>query len=129
MNAASEIQIETTGAQECQLAITTFQEAADVSAGNVSTEFEQRHPVDKRYTEQLRCVYLSPRYDSNASMEGLQNLYLNKDESFLSEALKVLEPAAQNPVFMDGVMLVDTGLPQRLPINLMGDGMLTPARS
>lgn len=103
MNAASEIQIETTGAQERQLAITTFQEAADVSAGNVSTEFEQRHQVDKRYTEQLRCVYLSPRYDSNASMEGLKNIYLNKDESFLSEALK---PAAQNPVFVDGVMLV-----------------------
>ncbi len=154
MNAASEIQIETTGAQERHLAITTFQEAADVSAGNVSTELnhryglrmkyhttdgeltsevhydlgktnqiEQRHQVDKRYTEQLKCVYLSPRYDSNASMEGLQNIYLNKDESFLSEALKVLEPAAQNPVFMDGVMLVDTGLPQRIPINLMGDGI------
>ena len=71
MNAASEIQIETTGARERHLAITTFQEAADVSAGNVSTEIEQRHQVDKRYTEQLRCAYLSPRYDSNASMEGL----------------------------------------------------------
>lgn len=91
--------------------------------GNCSTEFEQRHQIDKRYTEQLRCAYLSPRYDSNASMEGLQNIYLNKDESFLSEALKVLEPAAQNPVFVDGVMLVDTGLPQRIPINLMGDGI------
>ena len=95
MNAASEMQIETTGAQERQLAITTFQEAADVSAGNVSTEIEQRHQIDKRYTEQLKCAYLSPRYDSNASMEGLQNLYLNKDESFLSEALKVLEATAQ----------------------------------
>lgn len=94
-----------------------------MSAGNVSTEFEQRHQVDKRYAEQLRCAYLSPRYDSNASMEGLQNIYLNKDEFFLSEALKVLEPAAQNPVFMDGVMLVDTRLPQRIPINLMGDGI------
>ena len=41
----------------------------------------------------------------------------------MSEALKALEPAAQNPVFMDGVMLVDTGLSQRKPINLMGDGI------
>lgn len=154
MDSASEIQIETTGEQERHLTITTFQEAANVSTENISTELnhryglrmkyrttdgdltsevlydlgktnqiEQKHQVDKRYTEQMKCVYLSPRYDSNASMEGLQNIYLNKDEAFLSEALKVLEPNAQNPVFMDGVMLVDTGMPQRIPINLMGDGI------
>ena len=154
MDSASEIQIETTGEQERHLAITTFQESANVSAENFSTELnhryglrlkyrttdgdltsevlydlgktnqiEQRHQVDKRYTEQMKCVYLSPRYDSNASMEGLQNIYLNKDEAFLAEALKVLEPKAQNPVFMDGVMLVDTSMPQRIPINLMGDGI------
>ena len=88
-----------------------------------ANQIEQKHLVDSRYSEQLKCVYLSPRYDSNASMEGLQNIYLNKDEAFLAEALKVLEPSAQKPVFMDGVMLVDTGLPQRIPINLMGDGI------
>lgn len=154
MDFASEIQIETTGEQERHLVITTFQESANVSAENFSTELnhryglrlkyrttdgdltsevlydlgktnqiEQWHQVDKRYTEQMKCVYLSPRYDSNASMEGLQNIYLNKDEAFLAEALKVLEPKAQNPVFMDGVMLVDTSMPQRIPINLMGDGI------
>lgn len=154
MDAASEIQIETTGGQERHLAITTFQEAANELADNVSTELshhyglrmkyrttdgeltsevhydlgktnqiEQRHHVDRRYTEQLKCVYLSPRYDTNASTEGLHNIYINKDESFLAEALKVLEPAAHNPVFMDGVMLVDIDLSQRIPINLMGDGI------
>lgn len=153
-NPDNEIQIETTGDQERHLAISSFQEAANISADNVSTELnhkyglrmkyhttdgelisevlydlgktnqiEQKHQVDKRYTEQLKCVYLSPRYDSNASMEGLQNIYLNKDEAFLADALKVLEPVAKNPVFLDGVMLVDIGLPQRIPINLMGDGI------
>ena len=88
-----------------------------------TTLIEQTQKMDARYIEQMKCVYLSPRYDSNASMEGLQNIYLNKDELFLAEALKVLEPTAKNPVFMDNVMLVDTGLPQRIPINLMGDGI------
>jgi len=153
-NPENEIKIETTGDQERHLAISSFQEADNVGANNVSTELnhkyglrmkylttdgelssevlydlgktnqiEQQYLVDKHYTEQLKCVYLSPRYDSNASMEGLQNIYLNKDEAFLSDALKVLEPAAKNPVFMDGVMLVDIGLSQRIPINLMGDGI------
>ena len=88
-----------------------------------SNQVEQTHKMDARYIEQLKCVYLSPRYDSNASKEGLQNIYLNKDEEFLAEALKVLEPASKNPVFMENVMLVDTDLPQRIPINLMGDGI------
>ena len=88
-----------------------------------SNQVEQTHKMDARYIEQLKCIYLSPRYDSNASKEGLQNIYLNKDEDFLAEALKVLEPTSKNPIFMENVMLVDTGLPQRIPINLMGDGI------
>lgn len=92
----------------------------DVSGTNQIT---QKTREDNRYVEKLKCIYLSPRYDSNASMEGLQNIYLNKDESFLSDALKIIEPRAQNPVFMDKVMYVDSGLPQRIPINLMGDGI------
>lgn len=92
----------------------------DVSGTN---QIEQRARVDNRYAEQLKCVYLSPRYDSNASMEGLQNIYMNKDEAFLADALRVLEPGAKDPVFMDNVMFVDAGLPQRIPINLMGDGI------
>lgn len=92
----------------------------DVSRNN---QIEQKTRIDNRYAEQLKCIYLSPRYDSNASMEGLQNIYLNKDESFLGDALRILEPVAKDPVFMDNVMYVDAGLPQRIPINLMGDGI------
>lgn len=92
----------------------------DVSNAN---KVKQKLTLDSRYDEKLKCVYLSPRYDSNASVEGLQNIYLNKDEEFLAEALKTLEPTASNPIFMDQVMLVDMGLPQRIPINLMGDGI------
>ena len=88
-----------------------------------SNQIQQTHQVDSRYIEHLKCKYFSPRYDSNASMEGLQNIYINKDEGFLADALKILEPAAKNPVFIEQVMLVDVGLPQRIPINLMGDGI------
>lgn len=88
-----------------------------------TNQLRQMTHVDNNYTEKLRCVYLSPRYDSNASVEGLHNIILNKDEDFLVEALRVLEPDAKSPVFMDNIMFVDTGLPQRIPINLMGDGI------
>lgn len=92
----------------------------DVSRSN---QIELKPRIDSRYKEVLKCDFLTPRYDSSASMEGLQNIYLNKDEAFLAEALKVIEPMAKDPLFVDNVMLVDVGLPQRIPINLMGDGI------
>lgn len=79
--------------------------------------------VDNRYTEKLKCKYLNPHNDFGASLEGVHNIYLNKDEDYLAEALKLMEPSAKNPLFIDNVMLVDIGLPQRIPINLMGDGI------
>ena len=88
-----------------------------------SNKIEQKMQIDSRYIEKLKCMYLSPRYDSNASVEGLQNIYLNKDEGFLADALKILEPKAKDPVFVESTMFVDAGLPQRIPINLMGDGI------
>lgn len=88
-----------------------------------SNKIEQKLQIDSRYTEKLKCMYLSPRYDSNASVEGLQNIYLNKDEGFLADALKILESKAKDPVFVESTMFVDAGLPQRIPINLMGDGI------
>lgn len=154
MDAASQIQIATSGNQERHLSVTSFQEAAPVDASNSSTDIPRRFGlrmqynnrdgeyssevmydlgksnqmgqnvrVDARYAEQLKCEYLSPRYDSRASVEGLQNIILNKDEDFLAEALHILEPGAGNPIFMENVMYVDAGLPQRIPINLMGDGI------
>ena len=154
MDAASQIQIATSGSQERHLSVTSFQEAAPVDASNSSTDIPRRYGlrmqynnrdgeyssevmydlgksnqmeqnvrVDARYAEQLKCEYLSPRYDSRASVEGLQNIILNKDEDFLAEALRILEPGARNPIFMENVMYVDAGLPQRIPINLMGDGI------
>lgn len=154
MDTSKEIEISTSGNQERHLAISAFQQAANVDVNNISTELphqyglkmrfktndgeynseiqydthdpnqiEQKLQIDSRYTEKLKCMYLSPRYDSNASIEGLQNIYLNKDEEFLAEALKLLEPAAKDPVFIENVMLVDVGMSQRIPINLMGDGI------
>ena len=153
MDSSRDIQIATAGTQERHLAITSFREAATDSnsvttelpyhyglrmkyytkEGEYSSEvlydvggsnqLKQTTHIDNRYAEKLKCVYLSPRYDSNASVEGLHNIIMNKDEDFLVEALRVLEPDAKKPAFMDNIMFVDTGLPQRLPINLMGDGI------
>ncbi len=78
--------------------------------------------VSKEYVETLRCSYLSPKYDFNASIQGLKNILQNKDEHFIVEGLKIIEPRVKDFVYTDNEMLVDIGLEKRFPVNMMGDG-------
>ncbi|MGM9747707.1 MAG: ATP/GTP-binding protein [Candidatus Cryptobacteroides sp.] len=78
--------------------------------------------IPEHYEESLRCVYLSPKYDFNASIQGLKDILQNKDEHFIVEGLKLIEPRVKDFVFSDDEMLVDIGLEKRIPINVMGDG-------
>lgn len=78
--------------------------------------------VDNQYEESLKCIYLSPKYDFNASIKGLKDILQNKDEHFIIEGLKIIEPRVRDFVFSDDEMLVDVGLEKRIPVNVMGDG-------
>lgn len=78
--------------------------------------------VSKHYVESLKCIYLSPKYDFNASIQGLKNILQNKDEHFIIEGLRLIEPRVKDFIFTDNEMLVDTGLAKRIPVNMMGDG-------
>lgn len=78
--------------------------------------------VSEHYVESLRCTYLSPKYDFNASIQGLKNILQNKDERFIIEGLRLIEPRVKDFIFTDKEMLVDVGLAKRIPVNMMGDG-------
>lgn len=78
--------------------------------------------VSRQYIESLRCTYLSPKFDFNASIQGLKNILQNKDEHFIVEGLKLIEPRVKDFIFTDNEMLVDVGLAKRIPVNMMGDG-------
>ena len=78
--------------------------------------------IDESYVELLRSIYLSPKYDFNASIQGLKNILQNKDEHFIVDGLRLIEPQVRDFVFTDNEMLVDIGLAKRIPVNMMGDG-------
>lgn len=78
--------------------------------------------VDATYEERLNCRYLTPKFDFYASIEGLVNILKNKDEQMLVDALRIIEPRLNDFVLSESEVLVDIGLPQRIPINMMGDG-------
>ena len=78
--------------------------------------------LPKEYVESLRCTYLSPKYDFNASIQGLKNILQNKDEHFIVEGFQLIEPRVKDFIYTDNEMLVDVGLEKRIPVNMMGDG-------
>lgn len=83
---------------------------------------QAKRTIDSDYEERLKCIYLSPKYDFLASVQGLANILHNKDEKFIIDGLRLIEPSVKDFVFTGGEMLVDVGVNKRLPVNLMGDG-------
>lgn len=81
-----------------------------------------KQTIDNAYVEHLKCIYLSPKYDFLASVRGLTNILQNKDEKFIIDGLRLIEPSVKDFVFTGGEMLVDVGARKRLPVNVMGDG-------
>lgn len=86
-------------------------------------ELEQRIKLDSRYKETINCRYLSPQFDFYTSIEGLVNVLKNKDEEFILNALRILEPNLKDVILSQSEVLVDIGLDKRIPINMMGDGV------
>ncbi len=79
--------------------------------------------IDSRYKERLKCRYLGPKFDFYTSIQGLDNVIKNKDENIILEALKIIEPKISDFHYSDGDILVDIGFEQRVPINVLGDGV------
>lgn len=89
----------------------------------VENELRQTTSTDKHYKENMPCLYLSPKFDFRAYIEGLTNVLKNKDEAFILQALRLIEPKIKDFVLSRQEVLVDIGLNQRIPVNMMGDGV------
>lgn len=87
------------------------------------TEIEQKIERDNRYSENLRCRYINSKYDFQTSVEGLLQVMENKEEHYILDSLRVVEPAIKDILVSQSDVLVDIGLPRRIPINLLGDGI------
>lgn len=79
--------------------------------------------LPNQYEESLKCIYLNPKYDFNTSIQGLNNILKNKDEDFIVDGLRFIEPRVKDFIFTEEGIFVDIGLEKRIPINMMGDGV------
>ncbi len=75
------------------------------------------------YKEQIVAQYVSPNYDLRESVKILDEILKNKEEHHIVEILQQVEPRIQDIMLGEKAVMVDVGLSQRVPINIMGDGI------
>lgn len=97
-------------------------ESSIIMSHSSDNSLEQRIKMPAHYKEKLICRYLNPKFDFNTSINGLVEVIKNKDEDFIVNALRLIEPRIKDFVLSQDEVLVDIGLEKRIPINMMGDG-------
>lgn len=97
-------------------------ESSIIMSHSSDNSLEQRINMPAHYKEKLTCRYLNPKFDFNTSINGLVEVIKNKDEDFIVNALRLIEPRIKDFVLSQNEVLVDIGLEKRIPINMMGDG-------
>lgn len=79
--------------------------------------------IDKRYKEELFSQYLTPSSQQSSLHEDFAKIVANKQESYILTSLREIEPTIKDIQLVGDEILVDIGAEQRLPINMMGDGL------
>ena len=97
-------------------------ESSIIMSHSSDNSLEQRIKMPAHYKEKLTCRYLNPKFDFTTSINGLVEVIKNKDEDFIINALRLIEPRIKDFVLSQNEVLVDIGLEKRIPINMMGDG-------
>lgn len=79
--------------------------------------------IDKRYKEELFSQYIPSSSQQTSLDEELAKIIANKEEHYILDALREIDPIIKDIQLVGDEILVDIGAQQRLPINMMGDGL------
>lgn len=79
--------------------------------------------MDSRYQEVIKAQYLPSAYMQSPVNEVYGRLVEKKQEQQIIDILRTIEPKIKDMTLVGQELMVDIGLSQRLPINMMGDGL------
>lgn len=79
--------------------------------------------IDKRYKEVIFSQYITSSSQQAKQEEEFSKIVANKEEDYILSALQQIDPTIKDIQLVGDEILVDIGAHQRLPINMMGDGL------
>lgn len=80
-------------------------------------------PSINEYKEKYTTVYLPPTFQFSIILNKLSELIKNKQIKDIIEGLKILSEDVRDITILNNEVYIDIGLPQLVPLKLMGDGM------
>lgn len=75
------------------------------------------------HEEELKSWYITPANPYLKTIELFSIIMENKQEQFVVKILQKIEPSIADIVLIDHTIMVDIGLPKRVPIQVLGDGI------
>lgn len=97
-----------------------YNSTVSVSQGDMSNG---KIGLDSRYEEYLHAQYLPSAYMQIPIDEKFAKIVENKQDKIILKILNGIEPKIKNMTLVGKELMVDIGLDQLLPINVMGDGL------
>lgn len=75
------------------------------------------------YKDGLHAGYIPSSYLKSGAVEKLSEIIKSKQENNIVNALRIVEPKINDIQLVGDKIMVDVGMPTRLPINVLGDGV------
>lgn len=99
----------------------SIQASLQVVPKKIGLEIEVKVP--SQYTENIFCNYFSPSASFQIIVPMIQKVFKEKQESKVLSVLQKIDNRIKDFVLIDNDVMVDIGLPNRIPINMLGDGV------
>lgn len=90
---------------------------------NPNEEGSAQAKTDKSYQESMYAEYIPSGNVLLHAQEKLAQIIVDKRESEIVEALKIIEPRIKDIVLVNNKIMADIGFESRLPIHVLGDGV------
>lgn len=81
------------------------------------------YQVPQAYKETIFCNYFPPAVSFEIIVPIIQKVFKEKQEAKVLQVLQKIDPRIKNFVLIDDVVMVDIGFTNRIPINMLGDGV------
>ena len=78
---------------------------------------------ESEYKEEIRSCFMPSNYSFGTLLETVKNIFREKKEEQLIELMKNFDDKIQDIILVGDEIMVNTGLPYRIPLNFLGDGI------
>lgn len=110
--------------------ITPIADSSQIKEYDTSIQLEkvigktaQVKDADSSYKEELSCRYITANEPNSNSLKQFATLLEDKQENFVFDMLRKVEPRLKDIVSTDDGLLADVGMEKRIPIQFLGDGI------